>query len=148
MKTYKSQIPELTLKRTPSEIEKIKISSSKDSADYARKFYSDDISIYESFFLILMNRANNTIGWVKISQGGITGTVADIKIIAKYVVESLASSVILCHNHPSGNINPSDADKALTKRCKEALQLVDTIVLDHIIISEEGHFSFADEGLL
>jgi len=125
---------------------KVKIASSLDAANYCRQFYFDDITVYESFFLLLLNRANNTIGWAKISQGGITGTVADVTLIAKYVVDSLAKGAIICHNHPSGNLNPSNPDIALTKQVKSALEFFDCKLLDSLILTEESHYSMADEG--
>lgn len=148
MKTYKSTVPELALHYKPSDIPKAKIQCSRDAADYARQFYHEDLLLYESFFMILLNGANNTIGWVKISQGGVSATVADPKIIAKYAVESLASGVIMVHNHPSGNTRPSEADKRLTKTVKEGLKLLEVAALDHIILTEEGYCSFADELLM
>lgn len=148
MKTYKSNIPQISLAYKSSDIPKAKITKSREASEYARQFYFDDLHLYESFFILLLNKANNTIGWVKISQGGVSGTVADPKIIAKYAVESLASSVILIHNHPSGNIRPSEADKRLTKQVSEGLRLLDIAVLDHIIIGEDKFFSFTDEGLV
>ena len=137
-----------SLKKNVTEFEQIKIANSKDSADFIRKFYSDDLEIFESFFLLLLNRNNTTIGYAKISQGGITGTVVDVKIVAKYVVDSLASAVVLCHNHPSGNLKPSNADKDITDKIKKVLTLMDTTVLDHIILTADSYFSFADEGLI
>ena len=148
MKTYKTNIDQLTLKRIPTEFKKVKIASSLDAQSYARNFFSDDLTIYESFFLILLNNSNNTIGYVKISQGGITGTVVDTKIIAKYAVECLASAVLLVHNHPSGALKPSQADIQVTKKIKETLSLFDCKVLDHIILTETNYFSFGDEGIL
>lgn len=136
----------IQLKTIQSEFPKKKITSSKDSANFIRQFYYDDISIYESFFILLLNRANFTIGYAKISQGGVAGTVVDIKIIAKYAVDFLADSVILAHNHPAGNLSPSDADKAITKKTIDALKLLDIRVLDHVILTEESYYSFADEG--
>ena len=97
---------------------------------------------------MLLNRANKTIGYAKISQGGVSGTVVDVKLIAKYAVESLASGVILAHNHPSGNLTPSHQDIALTRKVKEALTLLDSQLLDHVILSADGYKSFADEGIL
>ena len=136
------------LKKVKSEFKKINITSSQASADYIRNFYHDDIGIYESFFLLLLNRANQTIGYVKISQGGISGTVVDIKLIAKYVTDSLASSVILCHNHPSGALVPSVQDREITEKIKTALGYFDTRVLDHIILTETEYYSFSDEGII
>ena len=145
-KTYKSTISEYSLKYTKSEIQKTKITTSESAYSVIKKFYFDDINIYESFFILLLNKANNTTGFAKISQGGTAGTVVDIKIIAKYAVESLSSAVIICHNHPSGNIKPSEADINITKKIKDALLLLDISLTDHIILSENNYYSFADNG--
>ena len=147
-KTYKSTISEYSLKYTKTDIQKTQIKSSQNSVDVIRKFYFDDINIYESFFILLLNRANNTTGFAKISQGGTAGTCVDIKIIAKYAIESLSSSVIICHNHPSGNITPSEVDINITKKIKDALLLLDIRLTDHIILSENDFYSFADNGNL
>src|SRR5690606_25289877 len=148
METYKTNLDELTLKRNPTNFKRVKITSSKDAAEYVRNFYSDDLTIFESFFLLLLNTQNNTIGYAKISQGGTCGTVVDVKIICKYAIESLSTRVILCHNHPSGTLQPSQADKVITSKSKEALKLFDIEILDHIILTENSYFSFADEGIL
>ena len=147
-KTYKSTISEYSLKYTKSEIQKTKVTTSESASNVIRQFYFDDINIYESFFILLLNRANNTTGFAKISQGGTAGTVVDIKIIAKYAVESLSSAVIICHNHPSGNKQPSDADLNITRKIKDALLLLDIKLIDHIIITENDYYSFADNGNL
>ena len=148
MKQYKANCPSLRLVKEPSELMKIKVVSSKDAADYVRQFWGDDIEQYESMFLLLLNQANNTIGWVKLSQGGLTGTICDPIIVAKYAIESLAKGVILVHNHPSGNLKPSVADEQITSKIKAGLSLFDIKVLDHIILTVDGYFSFIDEGLL
>ena len=147
-KTYKSTISEYSLKYTKTDIQKTKVTTSENASNVIRKFYFDDINIYESFFILLLNRANNTTGFAKISQGGTAGTVVDIKIIAKYAVDSLSSSVIICHNHPSGDKRPSDADLNITRRIKDALLLLDIKLIDHIIITENDFYSFADNGNL
>lgn len=139
---------EIGLYRKPTLFERVKITSSKVSADMVRQFYHSDLTLYESFFLMLLNNSNETIGYVKISQGGIVGTVVDIRLIAKYCIEALAMSCILAHNHPSGKLQASEADKEITKKTQEALKLFGITVLDHIILTEHGHLSFADEGLL
>jgi DNA repair protein RadC len=136
------------LKKIQSDFPKEKIQTSKNSAEFIKRFYSDDIEIFESFFILLLNRNNQTIGYAKISQGGVSGTYVDVKIIAKYCVDSLASGVILAHNHPSGNTNPSEADKTITRRTIEALKFLDIAVLDHIILTADDYFSFSDEGLI
>lgn len=130
-----------------SEFPKKKIRSSDDSYEVIKQFWHEDIEIYESFFILLLNRANMTIGWAKISQGGITGTVVDVKILLKYVVDSLASGVIIAHNHPSGNLIPSQSDIDITRKVKEALSYLDSQLLDHLIITpDNGYHSMADNG--
>lgn len=142
----KKKAVEYTLKVTKQDFSIEKVNSSETSYNFAKKFYHDDINIYESCFIILLNRANNVTGYAKISQGGICGTIVDKKLICKYAIDALASAVILVHNHPSGNLNPSREDENLTKATREALRLFDIHLLDHLIITEEGYYSFADEG--
>lgn len=103
---------------------------------------------HEEFWVIYLNRANKLIKKMAIGKGGISGTVADGKIIFKTALELLASSIILCHNHPSGNLQPSKEDKILTQKIKEAGLLLDIQLLDHIIVAANTYFSFADEGIL
>jgi DNA repair protein RadC len=136
------------LKKNKSDFERVKITSSKDAYNVIRKFYYDDISIYESFFILMLDRSNNTIGYAKISQGGIVGTVVDLKLIAKYCIDSLCSSVILAHNHPSGNLTPSIQDKEITKKIKNGLNLLEVTTFDHLIITEESYYSFSDNSEL
>lgn len=139
---------ELKAKKTPSNFEKVKITSSNDAFQIIKQFYFDDIDIFESFFILCLNRNNQTIAYAKISQGGVAGTVVDIKLIAKYAIDCLASAVILAHNHPSGNLKPSNEDLAITKRIKEGLKILDISVLDHLILTSQGYLSFGDEGIL
>lgn len=148
MVLYKSKLDRYELRKVAEDFPRAKIFGSKDSETYIRQFYFDDIEVYESFFILLLNRNNATIGYAKISQGGVSGTVVDVKIICKYAVESLATSVILAHNHPSGNLTPSDADSQITARVKSALKTLDIQCLDHIILTAESYFSFADNGLI
>jgi DNA repair protein RadC len=143
-----AKLEKISLKKDPTNFERVKITSSQDSADYIRQFYSDDIEIFESFFILLLNRQNKTIGYAKISQGGVAGTVVDAKIVLKYIVDTLASAVILCHNHPSGNLNPSTQDLEITKKLSQAAKLVDSQVIDHIILTPDSFYSFADNGLI
>ncbi len=137
-----------SIKKNQSEFPRQKISSSKDAEQFIRQFYGDDLQVYESFFLLLLNQANETVGYAKISQGGIAGTIVDVKIIAKYVVDTLSQAVVLAHNHPSGNIRPSQADENITTRIKATLNLFDCKVLDHIILTADNYFSFQDNGLI
>jgi len=103
---------------------------------------------YEVFGVLFLNKANKINHFEIISRGGITGTVADPRIILKKALEEDATSIVLCHNHPSGNLKPSRADEDLTHKIKEAAKYFDITVMDHIIVSEEGYYSFADEGIL
>ena len=139
---------ELRAKKTPTNFEKVKIVSSKDAFKVISQFYFDDIDIFESFFILCLNRNNQTIAYAKISQGGVSGTVVDIKLIAKYAIDCLASSVILAHNHPSGNLKPSPEDIKITERARESLKLLDIQVLDHVILTSDGYYSFRDEGII
>jgi DNA repair protein RadC len=123
-----------------------RISNSRDVYDIMKADLLDLPS--EEFWILLLSRANNVIHKQKVSIGGISGTIADPKIIFKYALENSASSLILVHNHPSGNLNPSEADKQLTAKMKEAGKLLEISVLDHLIFSDSGFFSFADENLL
>ncbi|HMP88127.1 MAG TPA: JAB domain-containing protein, partial [Lacibacter sp.] len=102
----------------------------------------------EVFAVAFLNRANKINQVEIISEGGITGTVADPRIILRKALEYQAVSLVLCHNHPSGNLRPSRADEQLTHKIREAALLLDIQLLDHIIVSDEGYYSFADEGML
>jgi len=148
MTKYKSKLSLFSLKKNQTDFPNAKITTSSDANDFIRQFFFDDISIFESFFILMLNRANNTIGYAKISQGGISGTVIDIRIIAKYCVDALATSVILCHNHPSGNTTPSSNDIEITRKSVAALKLLDCTVIDHLILTENSFTSLADEGLI
>lgn len=121
----------------------------KDSSDIAGYFQAmlKDYR-HEVFAVVFLNRANKINHVEVVSTGGITGTVADPRIILKKALEENAVSLILCHNHPSGNLRPSRADEDLTHKIKEAAAFFDIKVMDHVIVSEEGYFSFADEGLM
>jgi DNA repair protein RadC len=103
---------------------------------------------YEEFWILFLNRSNKVINRVKLSQGGISGTVTDVRIIMKKAVESLASGIIVVHNHPSGNLNPSESDTRITQKIKESGNILDVQLLDHLIVSDRDYYSFADNGLL
>ena len=127
-------------------LEKAVISSSSDIAAFLQIRLKD--YRHEVFAVIFLNRANKVNHFEIISEGGITGTVADPRIILRRALEQDAVSVILCHNHPSGSLKPSRADEQLTVKIREAARYFDIAVLDHIIVSDSGYFSFADEGIL
>ncbi len=103
---------------------------------------------HEEFWVLFLNRSNKVISKKRISAGGVTGTVADVRLIFKEAINALASGIILCHNHPSGNLLPSEADIQLTKRMKSAGVLLEVSVLDHLIVTDAGYYSFSDESRL
>jgi DNA repair protein RadC len=126
--------------------EKPVITGSGDVAGYLQIILRD--YKHEVFAVLFLNRSNKINHFQIISEGGITGTVADPRIILKKALEEDAVSIILCHNHPSGSLKPSKADEELTWKIKEAARYFDIKVLDHLIVSDDGYFSFADEGIL
>jgi DNA repair protein RadC len=103
---------------------------------------------HEEFWILFLNRSNKVINRMKLSQGGISGTVTDVRMIMKKAIENLASGIIVCHNHPSGNLSPSESDTRITQKIKEAGALMDIALLDHLIISDKDFYSFADNGLI
>lgn len=126
--------------------EKPKISSSKDAFDILKSEMMDLPK--EEFWVLCLNRANRLIKKKKVSEGGVSGTVADPKIIFKLALEELASGVIVAHNHPSGNLQASQSDLELTRKLKEAGKFLEVSLLDHLILSNQKYLSFADEGML
>ncbi|MFD1140011.1 DNA repair protein RadC [Larkinella insperata] len=126
--------------------QRTRITSSRDVYEEIKPHLLD--KPHEEFWILLLNRANEVIRPVLISTGGVSGTVADPKLIFKPALEHLASALILIHNHPSGNLTASQADKDLTRKLKEAGRLLDIPVLDHLIFTDRSYLSFADEGLL
>jgi DNA repair protein RadC len=133
-------------RQATASLEKQVVSSSTDVAVYLQSKLRD--YKHEVFAVIFLNRANKINNFRIISEGGITGTVADPRIILKKALEEDAVSLILCHNHPSGSLKPSRADEELTYKIKEAAKFFDIKVLDHLIVSDDGYYSFADEGIL
>ena len=133
-------------RQASNSLEKSLVSSSSDVAQYLQSLLRDHR--HEVFAVLFLNRANKINHFEIISNGGITGTVADPRIILKKALDEDAVSLILCHNHPSGSLKPSRADEELTFKIKEAAKYFDIKVLDHIIVSESGYYSFADEGIL
>lgn len=138
---------ELGRRRQASDLlEKTVVRNSHEIAAYLRRMLKD--LPYEVFAVVFLNRANKINHFEIISRGGITGTVADPRLILKKALEEGATSIVLTHNHPSGNLKPSRADEELTEKIKQAAGYFDIRVLDHIIVSDEGYYSFADEGIL
>ncbi|HPH85448.1 MAG TPA: JAB domain-containing protein [Ferruginibacter sp.] len=126
-----------------------KITTSVDAYEILQKIWNrDKIELVEEFKVLLLNRSNKVLGVLDASSGGITGTVADPRIILTAAIKANAVGIVLSHNHPSGSVKPSRADEELTVKIREAARFLDMTVLDHIIITSEGYYSFADEGLL
>ncbi|MBE7170536.1 MAG: JAB domain-containing protein [Williamsia sp.] len=125
------------------------VNSATDIAILMQNIWNKDrIEMQEEFKVLFLSRGNRVIGLYEVASGGITGTVADPRLILAAALKALAISIVLCHNHPSGNVKPSRADQELTAKIREAASYHDIKVLDHIILSSESFYSFADEGLL
>lgn len=138
---------ELGRRRKDTEVEDTpKIQSSRDIFNEIQPLFAD--LMHEEFWTVLLNRSNKIIDKIKISQGGISGTITDIRLILKYAIERSASAIILCHNHPSGNLRPSDSDLSITEKIIESGKLMEINILDHLIVSDSKYLSFADEGLI
>lgn len=137
---------QLTYKTKIKASERPKITSSRQVYDLLRTFFEEHMEYRELFYVVYLNRGNRVLGVVKISEGGCSGTVVDNKMVFQGALLASASAIILAHNHPSGNLRPSDNDIALTKKCKEAGRVLEIDVLDHVILSDEGYYSFADEN--
>ena len=124
-----------------------KIRCSQDAVNILREIYPG-FEHREYFYILCLNRANQLLGFHQVSVGGISGTVTDVRLIYQVAIKANASGIILSHNHPSGNLQPSEADIKITKKIKDAGQFLDIPVLDHLILSEEGYLSFADDNLM
>lgn len=139
----------ISLSHKNKQSELFPVSDSKDAAVVARKvFEADTIDWVETFIVIGLNRASKVIGFYKVSQGGVTGTVADPRVVLQFALLSNATALIIAHNHPSGGLKPSRADEELTQKIKGACQFFDIRLADHIILTSESYYSFNDEGLL
>lgn len=133
-------------RRTADVLEKAKIGGSKDAFQILQLKLED--LPHEEFWVMLLNRANKVIDTKLVGRGGVSSTVVDSKVIFSFALESLASGIILAHNHPSGNLKPSNSDIRLTKKIVDAGKIMEVPVLDHIIVGDNDYFSFADEGLI
>lgn len=128
--------------------ERITITSSTDAERVFRRIWGQPIELRECFYALFLNRANRVLGYFLVSVGGITGTVVDPRCIFQAALKASATGILLAHNHPSGNPQPSDADLELTRKLKDAGKILEITVLDHLILMPEGYTSFADEGML
>lgn len=129
--------------------ERIKVTSHKDAEKVFRYAWDDrTIELYESFKVILLNRNNRLLGVRSISEGGMAGTVVDVRLIFSIALKTAAHSIVIAHNHPSGNLNPSESDITLTKKIRDAGKILDISILDHLIITKDDFYSFADNNHL
>lgn len=143
------KISEISVSYSNCNIEKVKINSSKDSFDCLRACWNDStIELQEEFKILMLNRSNQILGIYPLSKGGVSSTVVDAKLIFSVALKCNASSIILAHNHPSGNLNPSEADKNITQKLKKASKYLDIDLLDHIILTKDNFYSFSDNGLI
>jgi len=139
--TYKSKVPAS---------QRPKIACSRDAYKLFNDSWDQDtLEHVEEFKILLLNRSNSVLGILPISKGGISGTVTDVRIILQAAIIANASGLIVCHNHPSSSLNPSESDTKITQKIKEAANLMDIQLLDHLILTtEDKYYSFADSGLL
>ena len=146
---YNSTLAEIEMVYKPkykaSELQKVVTSA---DAYCCLKDVFPSLDYREYFYILCLNRNNKVLGYCQISAGGLNGTIADVRMIMQTALKSNSCSIILSHCHPSGNLQPSEADKDLTKKIREAGKVLDIAVLDHLIITSESYFSFADEGLM
>ena len=133
-------------RKSEDKLSRGQITTSKDAVDIFQPLLGD--KMHEEFWILFLNRANHVIGKNQVSSGGMTGTVVDPKMIFKAALDAKAVSIILCHNHPSGNVKPSQQDTDLTKKILAAGKLLEISVLDHVIVSQGAYYSFADEGMM
>jgi len=145
----RNTISEIQLKYHLFNSAKTKITNSNDAFICLKANWNlDTIELQEEFKILLLNRANEVLGIHTLSKGGMTGTLVDIRLLFAVVIKSAACSFIIAHNHPSGNLQPSETDKRLFRKIKQAAEFLDIQVLDNLIISKEGYFSFIDEGII
>ena len=143
------KIAEISISYSSSKEKKLKVNNSKDSYDILLDSWDKNIiELQEEFKILLLNRGNIVLGVYPMSRGGVSGTVVDAKLVFSVALKCNASSVIIAHNHPSGGLVPSKADKLITEKLKEAGKYLDVVLLDHLIITKDDFYSFSDSGLL
>ena len=144
------QIREVQVSYQPLKGKLFQVKSADNAFEYFSRAYDEGtIGLCEEFMVLLLNRANRVLGCLKLSKGGLTGTVVDLRILFGTALKAMASSIVIAHNHPSNNLQPSDADLDLTKKIKEAGKLLDINLLDHLILgTDDNYVSFAHEGWL
>ena len=142
-------VSEIQIVYRPVMIDQPKIVSSNDAYFLIKKLWdNENIFLQEQFAALFFNQAKRMIGWKILSTGTMTKCIVDIKLLASLALNYLCTDVIITHNHPSGNLNPSASDKSLTQTIKDALKLIDITLMDHLIITADGYYSFSDEGMM
>ena len=149
MREFKSKLREVTaVYKSNQEINNVKIGSSRDVNDYIRSVYPVEINIREAMIVLLLNNSNRTLGYSIASIGGLTGTLVDVRLVLRDALLTQSTGLILIHNHPSGTLKPSQSDINITSKVKKAAELMDIKVLDHLILTEDSYYSFADAGII
>lgn len=143
------EVAEIKVSYSTNQVDKVKLTNCAEVFEFIlSKWDLDIIEFQEECKLILVNRANFVLGIYELSKGGITGTVVDIRVILSVALKCNASGIILVHNHPSGNMKPSEADKKITQKLYNACELLELVLIDHFIVSKNGFFSFKQDGLI
>lgn len=144
-----NHLAEIMVSYSTQNVVKQKITSSQVAFQILlHSWNSNRLELQEECKVLLLNRGNNALGVYHLSKGGVSGTVVDVKLVFAVALKCNASGIILCHNHPSGNLCPSEADKFITSKIKKAGELLDIVLADHLIITTEGYYSFSENGLL
>jgi DNA repair protein RadC len=149
MTYFKSYLPEITLKYKKGDVNRFRVHSSKDLHNVLKNLFNvDTVELFEEFIVIFFNTKLNSIGWFRVSQGGITSTIVDVRLILATALKCAATSIAVAHNHPSGNLQPSQSDIDFTKKLNHACKILDISLIDSLIYTPESYFSFADENIL
>jgi DNA repair protein RadC len=147
MKKY--NFPKIKVKVSVTKGDKVTITSPDKMVEVMRSIFDADTILWtEEVIMVCLNRANDVVGYYKVSSGGFSGTVLDPRVVMTIALNNASSSIILAHNHPSGNLKPSEGDKAITEKIKNACAFFDMKLLDHLIITDESYFSFNEGGLI
>jgi len=147
MKKYK--FPKIKVKVSVTKGDKVTITSPEKMVEVMRSIFDADTILWtEEVIMVCLNRANDVVGYYKVSSGGFSGSVLDPRVVMTIALQNASSSIILAHNHPSGNLKPSDSDKTITEKIKNACSFFDMKLLDHLIITDENYFSFNEGGLI
>lgn len=147
MKKYK--FPQIKVKVSVTKGDKVTITSPDKMVEVMRSIFNADTILWtEEVIMVCLNRANDVVGYYRVSSGGFSGSVLDPRVVMTIALQNASSSIILAHNHPSGNLKPSEGDKSVTEKIRKACEFFDMKLLDHLIITDESYFAFSENGLL